>query len=54
MGTIALAAFGVLVWKSLPRHNAAVILTAALVVWLVLATLIWRLRKLHLYASFRP
>ncbi|HEY6620731.1 MAG TPA: hypothetical protein VIY68_14390 [Steroidobacteraceae bacterium] len=31
MGTIALAAFGVLVWKSLPRHNAAVILTAALV-----------------------
>jgi hypothetical protein len=54
MGSIALAAFGVLVWKSLPRHNAAAILTAALAVWLVLATLIWRLRKLHLYASARP
>lgn len=54
MGTIALSAFGVLVWKLLPRHNAAVTLTAALAVWLVLATLIWRLRKLHLYAAVRP
>jgi len=51
MGTIALAAFGLLVWKLLPRYNAAVILTAALAVWLALATLLWRVRKLHVYGS---
>ena len=45
MGTIALAAFGLLVWKLLPLHNAAVILTAALPVWLALAVLIWRVRN---------
>jgi hypothetical protein len=53
MGAIALAPFGFLVWKLLPHHNAAVILSAALAVWLALATLIWRLRKLHVYASVR-
>lgn len=51
MGTIALAAFGLLVWKLLPRYNAALILTVALATWLVLATLIWRVRKLHVYGS---
>jgi hypothetical protein len=53
MGTIALAAFGLLVWKLLPHHNAAVILAAGLVMWLVLAILIWRVRKLHVYMSVR-
>jgi hypothetical protein len=53
MGTIALAAFGLFVWKLFPRYNAAVILTAALAVWLVLAVLIWRVRKLRVYASGR-
>jgi hypothetical protein len=51
MGTIALAAFGLVVWKLLPLHNAAVILTAAIGLWLVLAILIWRVRKLHLCSS---
>jgi len=53
MGTIALATFGLLVWKQLPRHNAAVILAAGLAMWLVLAILIWRVRKLHVYTSVR-
>ncbi len=53
MGTIALATFGLLVWKLLPNHNAAVILAAALAVWLALAILIWRVRKLHVYSSVR-
>jgi hypothetical protein len=53
MGTIALAAFGLVVWRLLPLHNAAVILAAALAVWAVLAVLIWRVRKLHVYFS-RP
>jgi hypothetical protein len=46
MGTIALAAFGLFVWKLLPLYNAAVILAAALAGWLALAILMWRLRKL--------
>lgn len=53
MGTVALAAFGLLVWKLLPRHNAALILTAALLLWLALAVLLWRLRKLHVFAAGR-
>jgi hypothetical protein len=53
MGTIALAAFGLLVWKLLPLHNAAVILTAALTGWLTLAVLIWRVRKSHVCSLLR-
>src|ERR1700683_5685149 len=48
MGTIALAAFGLLVWKLLPHHNAAVILAAGLVVWLALAILTMRFGQLQL------
>jgi len=51
MGTIALAAFGLLVWKLLPLRNAAVVLTGATGLWLALAILIWRVRKLHVYSS---
>ena len=45
---IALAAFGFLIWQCLPHHNAAVILTTAVSAWLVLAVLLWRVRKLHI------
>jgi hypothetical protein len=48
MGTIALAMFALLVWKLLPLHNAALTLAGALAVWLALAILLWRVRKLHL------
>jgi hypothetical protein len=51
MGTIALAAFGLLVWRLLPRHNAGAVLTAAIGLWLALAVPLWRLRKLHVYRS---
>ena len=47
-GSIALAAFGFLIWQCLPHHNAAVILTTAVSAWLVLAVLLWRVRKLHI------
>jgi Protein of unknown function (DUF3147) len=50
MGTLALAVFGLFVWKLLPLHNAAVILAAALALWLSLAISIWRVRKLHVYS----
>jgi hypothetical protein len=51
MGTFALAAFGLLVWKLLPFYNAALVLSAAVALWLALAILIWRMRKLHVYTS---
>jgi Protein of unknown function (DUF3147) len=46
MGTLALAAFAALIWQLLPLYNAAIIFTGALVLWLALAILIWRMRKL--------
>jgi hypothetical protein len=51
MGTIALAAFDLLVWRLLPPHNAGAVLSAAMGLWLALAILLWRLRKLHVYRS---
>jgi hypothetical protein len=53
MGALALATFGLLVWKLLPFHNAAAILVTALAVWLAVAILIWRLRKLHVCTPIR-
>jgi hypothetical protein len=53
MGTIALAGFALVVWKLLPAYPAAVVLVAALSARLVLAVLMWRLRKLHVYFSVR-
>ncbi len=53
MGTIALAAFGLIVWKFLPGHSAAVVLIAAVAVWLALAILIWRVRKLRVRPGAR-
>jgi hypothetical protein len=53
MGSIALGVFAVLVWKLLPAYNSALILGGALALWFGLATLIWRLRKLHVYSTRR-
>src|SRR5882757_9260163 len=47
MGTLALAAFGGVIWQLLPLYNAAVILAGALAVWLALAILIWRILQLR-------
>jgi len=47
MGTLALAAFGGVIWQLLPLYNAAVILAGALAVWFALAILIWRILKLR-------
>jgi hypothetical protein len=53
MGSLALGVFAIVVWKLLPANNAALILVAALALWIGLATLIWRLRKLHVYSTRR-
>jgi hypothetical protein len=46
MGSLALAAFAFIVWKLLPRANSSAVLMAALALWLVVAILLWRVRKL--------
>jgi uncharacterized membrane protein YqjE len=53
MGAIAMGAFALVVWKELPSHNAAAVLGGAVALWMTVAAGIWRLRKLHVYAS-RP
>jgi Protein of unknown function (DUF3147) len=53
MGAIGLALFALFVWKELPDNRAAGVLTGAVVVWMAVAAGIWRLRKLHVYASRR-
>ena len=54
MGSLALAAFAGMVWKMLPHASSAKVLGAAFVLWIALATAIWRVRKLHVYLSRRP
>jgi hypothetical protein len=44
MGSIGLIGFALVVWELLPIWNGDALL-AALVVWLVISILIWRLRK---------
>jgi hypothetical protein len=51
LGSIAMGAFALLVWKALPEHNGPTVLGGALLVWIIVAAGLWRLRKLHVYAS---
>jgi hypothetical protein len=51
MGSIAMGAFALLVWKELPAHNAVGVLASALGLWMAVAGGIWRLRRLHVYFS---
>jgi hypothetical protein len=53
MGSLALAAFAAMVWKMLPHASSAKVLGGAFVLWIALATAIWRVRKLHVYLSRR-
>ena len=47
MGAIALLLFAGVVWSLLPSHNAAWVLAAATAAWALLATTLWRLRRIH-------
>jgi Protein of unknown function (DUF3147) len=53
LGCIAMGAFALLVWKELPSHNAVGVLVSAVGLWMAVAAGLWRLRKLHVYASRR-
>jgi len=45
MGCFGLAAFGVVMWRLLPGHNAAAILGAATLAWFLIGLCLWRLRR---------
>lgn len=45
IGSIGLAAFGLVVWRWLPRGSTWEVLTAATVAWAVTAGVIWVIRK---------
>jgi Protein of unknown function (DUF3147) len=45
MGSIGLIGFALVVWRLVPICNSAFTLFGALVVWLVLSVLTWRLRR---------
>jgi hypothetical protein len=49
MGSVGLAGFAFAVWKLAPNWNGPVTLFAALVVWLALSILIWRVRRRRLF-----
>lgn len=47
LGSVGLACFAVAVWRLLPAWNAALALLAALAIWLVLAVVLWLVRRIH-------
>jgi hypothetical protein len=53
MGSLALAAFAWVIWRLLPHASSPIVLGAAFIIWIALATAIWRVRKLHVYLSRR-
>ena len=53
MGSIALGAFALVIWKALPTYNPAAVLGVAFAIWVELAVGIWRVRQLHVYISRR-
>jgi uncharacterized protein DUF3147 len=45
IGTIGLAAFALVVWKTIPNHSAWLVLLGATLVWMTLSVLLWQVRK---------
>jgi hypothetical protein len=49
IGSIGLVGFALIAWKLLPMSNGAIVLVAALAVWIATSILIWRLRRHGLF-----
>ena len=45
-GTIGLAAFAAVVWRTLPNHHAPAVLLAAAAAWFAASVLFWRMREI--------
>lgn len=48
MGSIGLIVFAIVVWQGLPRYSLTAVLTTALMAWLLVAVVIWWVRKVGL------
>jgi len=53
LGAAALIVFAFVAWKALPNHAAPIALGAAALLWFVVATCLWWLRKRRFFAR-RP
>lgn len=48
MGSIGLIAFAIVIWQGLPHYSIIAVLTTALMAWLLVAVVIWWMRKVGL------
>ena len=45
IGTIGLACFALVIWKTIPNYSPWLVLLAATLVWMALSVLLWQIRK---------
>jgi hypothetical protein len=53
LGSIGLCAFAVVLWRLLPRHNAALVIAGAAVVWTLVSCAGWEVRKNRMFGLRR-
>jgi hypothetical protein len=49
LGCVGLAGFALVLWRLLPQHSAALILTASLAVWMIVSIALWHLRRKRIF-----
>lgn len=49
LGCIGLAVFGFVVWRFVPNHSSALVVTIATCLWAVIVPLLWELRKRRIF-----
>lgn len=47
LGSLGLACFALALWQLLPPWNAVLSLLTALMIWLALSVVLWRVRRIH-------
>jgi len=45
MGSLGLLTFAAIIWQFVPAHSAAVVLSAATIVWALVSVVVWQIRK---------
>lgn len=52
LGCVGLISFAITIWRLLPTHDATLIISLGLVVWLVLALCLWNVRRIRVFRNF--
>ena len=47
LGSLGLACFALALWQLLPQWNAVLGFLSALMIWLALSVILWRVRRIH-------